>query len=153
MPAGGQDYAAVLAADPASHMRRYIRAFDTGSPRTTGKLRIRGLAFADFESSGVYTGNEVTDHSGGAIIQVRVPGSTGWLDLGRVKGDPDLSLTDFRGCRIGLEVSGSDVIVTYDTTLPTVNNGSGVFPIFVRVTLIKGPGTSLVLDELEWQAP
>jgi len=153
LPVGGRNYAAVLAGDPANHIRRYVRAFDTGGPRTTGKLRINGLAFVDFDSSGLYTGVETTDHPGGAIIQVRVPGSTGWLDLGRVKGDPDLALTDFRGCRIGLEVSGSDVTVTYDTTLPTVNNGSDEYLIFVRVSFIKGPGTALALDELEWQAP
>lgn len=147
------DYSAVYAGDPASHLRHFIRAFNTGAPRNTGKLRIQGLTFADFEAVGAYTGDIAADHPGGAAIFVRVAGSTEWLDLGRVKGDPDLLLTDFRGCRIGLEVSGSDIIVTYDTTQPTVNNGSGDFPIFVRVTLVKGAGASLTVTELEWQAP
>lgn len=149
----GPNYAAVLAGDPASHMRRYLRAFDTGSPRATGKVRIKGLAFADFQATVAYTGNEVTDHPGGAVVQVRVAGATEWLDLGRMKGDPDLLLTSFRGCQIGLEVSGSDTIVTYDTTLPTMDDGTGAHPIFVRVTLIKGPGTGLSVDELEWLVP
>jgi hypothetical protein len=149
----GPNYAAVFAADPANHMRRYLRAFDTGSPRVTGKIRIRGLAWTNFQATVAYTGNEVTDHPGGAIIQIRVAGSTEWLDLGRAKGDPDLLLTDFRGCQTGLDISGPDVIVTYDTTLPTADDGTGKYPIFVRITLIKGPGTTLKVDELEWLAP
>jgi hypothetical protein len=70
-----------------------------------------------------------------------------------MKGDPDLLLTSFRGCQVGLEVSGSDTIVTYDTTLPTMDDGTGAHPIFVRVTFIKGPGTGLSVDELEWLVP
>jgi hypothetical protein len=151
----GPDYAAVLAGDAPNDLRRYVRAFNTGVARNIGKLRIQGLDLADFNSAGAYTGSEVNDHTGGAIIQIKLPGPTGWLDLGRVKGDPDLDVSqDYRGCRTGYSVVGSDLIVTYDTTAYTGDNGSGDFLVFVRVTFIKnGTGQGLVLDELEWQAP
>jgi hypothetical protein len=150
----GANYASVLAGDASNALRRYVRAFDTGTARNLGKIRIRGLALAAFNSPGAFTGSEVNDHAGGAIFQIKVPGSTGWLDLGRVKGDPDLATTDFRGCRTGYSTIGSDLIVTYDTTAYTADNGSGDFLLFVRLTFIKnGTGQGLTLDELEWQAP
>ena len=145
------DYAAVLAGDAANHIRRHLRAFDTGIARNTGKLRVKGLAFSAWNSSSPYTGIEDTDHSGGAILQVRVPGSTGWLDVGRVKGDPDLLTTDFRGCRTALTGSGSDFTATYDTTAFTADNGSGKFLLFVRISLIKnGAGETLRFDDITW---
>lgn len=150
----GPNYATVLSSDSANHIRRYIRAFDTGIARNTGKIRLRGLAAAAFASAGAYTGSEVNDHTGGAIVQIKVPGSTGWLDLGRVKGDPDLATTDFRGCAVSTVTSGSDVTVSYDTTAFTGNNGAGDYLIFVRVSFIKnGTGQNLTLDEIEWLAP
>lgn len=152
-PVGQPNYAAVLAADPGNHIRRYVRAVNTGIARNTGKIRIRGLAQSAFASSGAFTGNEVTDHPGGAILQIKVPGGTGWLDLGRPKGDPDLTTADGRGCRTSLTVAGSDLILGFDTTVFTGNNGAGDFPLFIRISFIKGAGTSLRVDEIEWQAP
>lgn len=150
-PVTQPDYAAVLAGDAASTIRRYIRAVDTGIARNIGKLRIRGLAFSSWDSSVPFTGNEVTDHPGGAIIQVKVPGSTGWLDLGRPLGDPDLLTTDFRGCRTALSGSGTDFTATFNTTAFTANNGSGQFLLFVRISLIKnGTGQTLVYDDITW---
>lgn len=148
----GGDYAAVLAGDAANHIRRHVRAFNTGIARNTGKIRLKGLALVAFASTGAFTGSEVADHTGGAIVQVKVPGSTGWLDLGRSKGDPDLATTDFRGCSTG--TSGPDVTVSYDTTAFTVDNGFGDFLIFVRVSFIKnGTGETLDLQEVEWLPP
>ena len=150
----GADYAAVLSSDGASHIRRYVRLFNTGIARNIGKLRIRGLSAAAFAASTPFSGNEATDHPGGAVVQLRIPGITGWLDLGRVKGDPDLTTTDGRGCRTSLTVVGSDLIVGYDTTEYSVNNGSGDFPIILRIGLIKnGTGQNLTVTEVEWQAP
>ena len=150
----GADYAAVRTADSAGHIRRYVRMLNTGIARNIGKLRIRGLAAADFQATIGFTGNEGTDHPGGAILQLKVPGVTGWLDLGRVKGDPDLATTDGRGCRTSLEVSGSDLILGFDTTAYTADNGSGDFPLILRIGLIKnGLGEALEVHEVEWQVP
>ena len=152
-PTGQPNYAAVLAADAANHLRRYVRAFDTGIARNTGRIRVRGLAASAFASLGPFTGAPVADHPGGAILEIKVPGVTGWLDLGRPQGDPDLTTVDGHGCQIGLSTSGPDVFVSYNVTSPTGNNGSGDFPIFLRLTFIKGPGTSLRVDEFEWLSP
>lgn len=146
-PAGGPNYAAVLAADAANHIRRYQRVFDTGIARNTGTLTLSGLAFSSFQTSGVIDPAELTDHPGGAIVQIKVPGQTGWLDLGRVKGDPGLATTDFYGCRTG--ISGSTY--TYDTTAFTADNGSGQFLIIVRVSFIKnGVGETLACGGITW---
>ena len=156
-PVGNPNYAAVLSGDAVHWIRRHIRAFDTGVARNTGKIRIRGAGgFTQFESSVPWTGNEVTDHPGGLIVQIRVPGATGWLDVGRTKGDPDLGTEDFKGCRTGLEISGSDVIVTYDTTAYTVDSGPANghrFLLFVRVGYVRSVGTGSPIDEIEWMTP
>lgn len=148
----GRDYAAIFAADGANTKRRFVRAFDTGIARNTGKLRVTGLAFAAFDT-GITSIDpaEITDHTGGAIVQIKVPGATGWLDLGRANGLPDLDKTqNFRGCRTGI---ASD-IYTYDTGSFTSNNGSGQFLIYVRIAFIKnGVGQSLSVTEVEWLAP
>jgi hypothetical protein len=146
-PSGNPDYATVLSSDSANRKRRYQRVFNTGIARNTGTLTIVGLAFSAFQTSGAIDSNELTDHPGGAIVQIKVPGQTGWLDLGRAKGDPDLTTADFRGCRTG--ISGSSY--TYDTTAFTAPNGSGEYLIIVRVTFIKnGVGQALSCDSITW---
>jgi hypothetical protein len=155
-PVGQPDYSGFPAGDGANHLRRYQRAFDTGVPRNTGKLRIRGLAYAAIQTNAAYNGTETTGHLvGGAIIQLKVPGGggTGWLDLGRAYGDPGIATTDFYGCATGITTVGPDVFVTFNTTAFTSNNGSGNFLLFVRVSLINGAGTALTIDELEWLPP
>ena len=148
----GCNYAAVLAGDAANHKRRYVRAFNTGFARNTGKLRITGLSFASFDTGiAAVDPAELTDHPGGAIVQIKVPGATGWLDLGRADGLPDLAkVADFRGCRTG--IAGD--VYTFDTGGFTSDNGSGLFLLFVRVTLIKnGTGQTLNVQEIEWLPP
>lgn len=150
--AAGRDYATVRSGDAANHKRRYLRAFNTGIARNTGRLRITGLAFSAFDT-GILPVDpaEITDHPGGAIVQIRVPGGTGWLDLGRANGLPDLTKTnDFTGCRTG--TSGD--IYSFDTGAFTTPNGSGAFVLFVRITFIKnGTGENLSVQEIEWLPP
>jgi len=148
----GGDYAAVLAGDGANHLRRYVRAFNTGIARNTGQLRITGLAFSTFDAGlNPIDPAEITDHPGGAIVQIKVPGATGWLDLGRADGVPDLTKAlDFRGCRTG--IAGD--VYSFDTGAFTSDNGSGAFLLFVRVTFIKnGAGQLLSVQEIEWLPP
>jgi len=145
----GRNYATVLSGDASSTKRRWVRAFDTGIARNTGHLRITGLAFSAFDAGNAAIDlNEITDHPGGAIVQIKVPGATGWLDLGRANGVPDLNKSsDFRGCRTG--ISGD--VYAYDTGSFTSNNGSGKFLIFVRISFIKnGVGQNLSVTEVEW---
>lgn len=150
----GPNYSVIPAVDGLNHLRRYTRAFNTGVARNTGKLRIRGLAQAAFTVDAPFDGAETTGHlTGGAIIQVKVPNQTGWLDIGRPSGDPALATTDFYGCAATFTTSGSDVFVTFQTGFVfTADNGQGEFPLFVRVSFLNNPaGLALSLDELEWQ--
>lgn len=150
-PLGQPDYAAVLASDSGAVLRRHVRAFDTGIARNTGKLRIRGIAFSSLEATAPFDGGEQTGHLGGCIVQVKVPGKTGWLDLGRPKGDPGVGTLDYYGCRTAISGSGFDFTYTFDTTQYTQDNGSGEFLLFVRVTLLKnGTGETLEIDDIEW---
>ena len=152
----GPNYSTIPGIDAVNHPRRHTRVFDTGIPRNTGTLRIRFLGgfgtSAAFTQNAAYNGTETTGHiTGGMIIQVKVPGVTGWLDIGRPLGDPGLATTDFYGCSTGVTISGSDILVTFNTTAFTANNTSGEFPLFVRVTMLNSAaGRALRLDELAW---
>jgi hypothetical protein len=152
----GVNYSGLPAGDGANHKRRHVRAFDTGLARNTGTLRIRFLAGHGAQSSftvdAPYDATETTGHiTGGMIIQVMVPGATGWLDIGRAQGDPGLGLLDFFGCSTGVSVVGPDIFVTFATGAFTANNGTGEFPLFVRATLLNNvAGLDIRLDELEW---
>jgi hypothetical protein len=153
----GPDYAAVLAGDPASHLRGYLRAFNTGVPRNTGKLRIRGLSYADIASATASPTDVRDGHTGGLIVLLKVPGQTGWLDLGRAYGVPDLNMTaDYRGCQTGVDpnTTATDFTVTFNTGAYTANNGSGEFPLFIMVYFVKnGVGHTQVIDDITWEAP
>jgi len=154
----GQDYSNNIAGDGADFPRRYMRAFNTGVARNIGRLRIRGIAAAAFQVNAGYNGNETTGHlTGGAILQVMVPGVTDWMDLGRPYGDPAPSIGAFYGCGTGVVVSGADLIVSYQTGSSFTSEnvlGSGKFPLFVRVTFLNNAaGRALLLDEIEWLAP
>lgn len=150
------DYSGFPGGDGANHIRRYVRAVDTGAARNTGWIRLRGLAQAAFTVNAAYDGTEITGHTtGGAIVQIAVPGSsgTGWLDLGRQYGDPGIATLNYYGCQTGVVISGSDIYVSFNTTAFTSNNGSGNFLLFVRVTFLNGAGTSLALNEFQWYPP
>lgn len=156
LPTQAIDYSGFPGGDGVNHLRRYQRAVDTGGARNTGWIRLRGLAQAAFTTNAAYNGTETTGHlTGGAIIQLKVPGGsgTGWLDLGRQYGDPGIATLDFYGCQTGVVIFGSDIYVSFNTTAFTSNNGSGNFLLFVRVTFINGPGTGLILDQFEWFPP
>lgn len=152
-PVGQPDYAAVLAADAANWIRSYVRAFDTGAARKTGKFRIRGLAASFFAANNPYANDPVADHPGGVILQVVVPGTTASLDLGRPLGNPILSnAQDGYGCQTSITTVGPDVFVTYDTGAYTADNSFGEYPIFLVAAFIKTgavPFTAFI-DEIEW---
>lgn len=149
-PAGQPDYATVQAADGAGHIRRFVRAFDTGGPTCRGTLKLTKASMSDWEAAVPYTGTENIDHSLG-ILQVKVPAVSGWMDAGRNKGDPDALTTDFRGCRISAREDPDYLYITYDTYPAfTSDNGSGEFPIFVRISYVQGTGFGMTLDGIEW---
>jgi hypothetical protein len=158
-PSGGPNYSGLPGSDGVGHLRRHLRVFNTGLPRNTGKLRLRFLPLfggvSSFTTDAAYNGAELTGHvTGGMIIQVMVPGVTGWLDLGRALGDPGLSTTDFFGCSTGVLVSGPDIFVSFQTTAFTVNNGAGGYPLLVRVSMVNNAaGRGIRLSEMEWLAP
>lgn len=149
----GPDYSGLFGGDGTE--RQYIRAFDTGVARNTGKLRIRGVAAAAFQVNAPYDGSLLTGHTtGGMAIFVKVPGSTGWLDIGRALGDPGLATSDYYGCATATLTSGGDVFVTFQTTAFTVSNGAGKFPLFVKIVMANNAaGRVLYLDEVEWMTP
>jgi hypothetical protein len=156
--AGSPNYATVLSGDTANTMRRYIRMFDTGLARNSGHLTIVGLPQTAFYTSGAYTGSEVADHPNGAIVQIKLPGQTGWCDLGQPSGTPDSNLTlDFRGVLSSYPPAnngGGSYTWAYSTgSFSTQNNGSGNFLLIVRITLIKnGTGQNLALSSVTWSA-
>jgi hypothetical protein len=159
-PSQTPNYSGFPSSDGAGHLRRYLRAVDTGMARNSGWLRLRGVLQATFQTNAAYNGTETTGHSGGIMIQIKIPGSSGtdWLDLGRQYGDPGivgpLGTSPFYGCQTGVVVSGSDVYLNFNTgSNYTSNNGSGNFLLFVRITLINGSATHQVIDQFQWYPP
>jgi len=151
-----RDYSATYAGDPSGTKRRYVRAFNTGIARNAGKIQLTGLTAAAFTATIAIDPNELTDHAGGAIVQIKVPGVTGWLDLGRSDGVPDNDKTqNFRGCKVGVVEAGGVTTVTYSTgSAMTQPNSEGKFILFVRVTLIKnGTGETLSVQAVDWLPP
>ena len=157
-PAGNPDYSAFPAGDPATSLRDYVRLFDTGVPRNTGRIRVKGLSPTAI-AAGPFTGSNISDivsmHPGGACMYIQVlGGGTGALDLGRVKGDPDLTVASQRGCQTSLEVlSPTEFIVSYDTTAYTGNNGFDEYPLYFVVGFTQVAGTGLYIEEIEWLPP
>lgn len=154
-PVGQPDYSAVLAGDAPFNTRHYMRAFNTGIARNTGRIRIKGLTLAAFTSPDPFTGTPEVDHPGGCGLVIMVPGSTHFLDLGRPYGNPDLNVAlPFRGCQTGIvSLSLTEHIISYTTSFFTGDNGFGEFPLFLTFAFFKGPGTALYVDEVEWLAP
>lgn len=158
----GPDYSGNPGADGADHKRRYVRAFDTLSSRSTGKLRLKFLpgcgSSTAFNANADYDGTEETGHLVGGMIlglQVWGIGPTGWLDAGRALGFPGAGTLDYYGCRTSITtVDAETYLVEYDTGTPTVDNGSGKFPLFVRLTFLNNAaGRALRLDSIEWMVP
>lgn len=153
-PAGNPNYAAVFAADPANAYRVYVRVFNTGVARSTGRIRIRGINFSDLEATVEFSGDFATDHPGGVFISLLVPGVGQGLDLGRPKGSPDLNQAlPLRGCLTSYIVSGLDLILSYDTGFPTADNGAFDFPLAISVIFTKTAGNNRKIQEIEWLPP
>jgi hypothetical protein len=70
-------------------------------------------------------------------------------------GDPDLNFAlELRGCQTGvLSLSATEHIISYNTGFFTADNGAGEYPIFFGLGLVKGAGSSLAVDEVEWLPP
>lgn len=156
-PLGQPDYSAVLAADPPGTLRRYVRAFNTGLPRNTGKLHLQGISYNDLLSTAASPITEMDGHTGGVLVQIKLPGVTEWLDVGRAYGLPDLNVTlPFRGCATGVSPSDpalTDFELSYCTgTAFTSPNSLGEFIIWVRVTIAK-TAFFKSLDAISWEAP
>jgi hypothetical protein len=158
LPSQTPNYSSIAGADGTYYLRRYLRLFDTQTPVNSGNIIITGVAASNFAvSSAFFDGGETTGHlsaspNGGMIIQIKIPGVTGWLDLGRAFGSPGVGTSNFFGCATLTVTSGSTVTVSYNSTSFTGNNGSGQFPLAVRVTYINGIGNAYGIQSIAWTA-
>jgi hypothetical protein len=156
-PLGQPNYSTIPGLDPLLGPRQYVRMFDTGIARSTGKIRVKGAFLASFAAQDPFTGNLATDHPGGLVLALQVPGPgvTDFLDLGRPLGNPDLNvLLPLRGCQTAVQViSPSEHIISYSTQAFTGDNGIGEYPLIFTAALINGLGLAVFLDEIEWLPP
>ncbi len=100
-PASQPDYSAVYAADKdtgSAHIRSYVRAFDTGRNSSLGRFRIVGTSLENFGNVGGYVANDAM------IIELWVPGTTVWLDLGLAADKFGINLMGGEsGCLLSVE--------------------------------------------------
>lgn len=155
----GPDYSTIPGTDaiavPAGYVRRYMRAFNTGQPINRGKVRIKGIAPSAFAAIPAYTANEILDHPGGVIVQLycihpAFNTSTLVCDLGRPKGLPSTESLNNIGCLVGKTGSGVDWTYAFELPWFTWQAPSGKCPLVVRISYINGPGTSAVIEEIEY---
>ncbi len=155
--------------DAINSGRGYVRAFNTGRPRATGRFRIKGIVPTTFAAEGALQAN-YADHPGKVVILLQVPdtafpGLTGYLDLGRAKGSITTNpATDLNGCLIAQnDLGASGWVYSYDLTVPTKANGSGKYLVYMTIFYVKDSvattpvGSNIVenlaIQEIEWLAP
>jgi len=154
LPTPQPDYSSFPASDPLSHIRSYVRAFNTTQVVNKGKLRIKGVVPAAFAATTAWTGDRVADHLGGMVVELFFQDADGptvkRADLGRPKGSPDLLSEDTRGCLVGKEGSGVDWTYTFELPWFNWKAASGKCPLFVRVSYFKSAGVSHEVTEVEY---
>ena len=135
--------------------REYVRAFDTAFSRSTApcphsagqpyfSIRIHGVKLENFAYAGYVPGG-----AKGLSIYAKVPGSTTWMDMGRIDGDgpskQDAAL-DGAGCQVvGVgtydavdQESGvvySQVRVNVGPTQNLFTNTAGEVPVLIKIVL------------------
>lgn len=139
-PAGAPNYATVFSGDtvpagPNGHPRKHIRAYDTRSRRSTGSLRIAGISLVNF-SKASNTSIITNDFPGRFQVQIRVPGTTDWLDLGSPFANSGGCLVSeqFLGLVRGVGNTSTDSITTNSKT----TSFRGVVSIGDTVVLLNG---------------
>ena len=98
--------------------QQYLRAFrDTGDPHNSGILRLVGLSLADIQ-----VGGDVK-------VEIKLPGETGWLDLGEPYDAGSFQGNDGDGCRTS--VNGNQ----FGWSAGTNSTADSGYMVIVRITL------------------
>ncbi|MDP8239386.1 MAG: hypothetical protein P9X24_09875 [Candidatus Hatepunaea meridiana] len=110
---GQPDYASGFTGD-----QQYLRAFrDTGDPHNSGILRLVGLSLTDIQAGG------------DVKVEIKLPGSTGWLDLGESYDAGSFQGDDGDGCRTS--VNGNQ----FGWSVGTNSSADSGYMVIVRITL------------------
>lgn len=115
--------------------QRYCRAFIQGGyPHSSGKLQVNSLFQADVSPVG----------SGSVNIELKLPGQTGWLDLGKPFDSGTFTGADGDGCQV--TVANSDFSWTCGT-FTTANSG---WMYVLRVTMRDQSRQISQIREVGW---
>ncbi|MDP8240697.1 MAG: hypothetical protein P9X24_16535 [Candidatus Hatepunaea meridiana] len=110
---GQPDYSSGFTGD-----QQYIRAFrDQGNPHNSGILSLVGLSLTDIQAGG------------DVKVEIKLPGKTGWLDLGEPYDAGSFQGDDGDGCRTS--VNGNQFAWSAGTN-STADSG---YMVIVRITL------------------
>ncbi|MDP8238625.1 MAG: hypothetical protein P9X24_06015 [Candidatus Hatepunaea meridiana] len=123
--AGQPDYSSSFTGD-----QQYLRAFrDTGDPHNSGILRLVGLLLTDIQAGG------------DVKVEIKLPGSTGWLDLGEPYDAGSFQGDDGDGCRTS--VNGNQ----FGWSAGTNSTAGSGYMVIVRITLKNS--SAPVITELQ----
>jgi hypothetical protein len=113
--------------------QRYFRAFyKTGSPHSSGTLRILGI-------------NSISPAGIGEVnVELKIPGVTGWLDLGKPFDSGTFQGIDGDGCKV--IQNGNN----WSWTTGTFTTAYGGWMIVVRVTLRDNTKVIQEISEVAW---
>jgi hypothetical protein len=128
LPTGSPDYSAF------SGNQQYWRGIAEGSstPHSSGSLELGGLVNADVGAVG----------AGAVNVEIKLPGQTGWLDLGKDYVQATFTGADGDGCRTGQ--SGDDWAWTCGT-FSTADSGNRYY---IRVTFRNSTKSITQIREL-----
>ena len=113
----------------------YFRVFfDDGTPHTNGQLQLGGLSDSDVDPVG----------TGDVNVEIKLPGLTGWLDLGTDYDSGSFSGSDGDGCQTAQ--SGDD----WSWTSGTNSTADSGYMIVVKVTIRNSSKSLTDIRELGW---
>jgi len=129
LPAGNPDYSSGF-----SNVEYYRAFIDSGTPHTNGQLELGNLTNSDVDPVG----------TGDVNVEIKLPGLTGWLDLGTDYDSGSFSGADGDGCKTAQ--SGDD----WSWTSGTNSTADSGYMIIVRVTIRNSSKSITQIRELGW---
>lgn len=116
----------------------YYRAFyeDGGTPHSEGQIELGNIGSADVAA---------VSATGNVHVEIKLPGETGWLDLGKPYDGGTFSGSDGDGCRSSQ--TGDDWYWTVGATASTTNSGDRYY---IKITLYTTSVTLTQVRELGW---
>ena len=164
-PTADQPDYSPFAADPTGTVRFYQRVFELSSYTQRGTIEIDGVTLADFGkadgevydstfwsallAAGVLSASQIASRAGPVLVLLRIPGISGWMDLGTFRGDGSTDITtDGIGC-LSQDLGGGQFEFDLGWSPAASADGSPVPHLAVRVYYFMDSGSTVLTKETD----